>query len=131
MARNYHGDLVSFCITEWSTTYLEADPSSLNAMDDGDYGWRRWYEAESRRRTGYCIWVSFQLYLDVLAHNSTAVRLYVGIHFQTRPLLSLEDARVPIPCQEVLWEAQTALDWQQLHACADRTLFTLFGEDIY
>lgn len=54
-----------------------------------------------------------------------------AFHFHTRPLLSLEDARVPIPCQEVLWEAQTALDWQQLHACADRTLFTLFGEDIY
>ena len=44
-------------------------------------------------------------------------------HFQRRPLLSLEDARVPIPCQEVLWEAQTALDWQQLYSCADRKRF--------
>ena len=35
--------------------------------------------------------------------------------FQMRPLLSLEDARVPIPCQEVLWEADSALDWQQLY----------------
>src|SRR3982074_643435 len=36
-------------------------------------------------------------------------------HFQMRPLLSLEDAQVPIPCQEVLWEADSAFDWQQLY----------------
>jgi hypothetical protein len=85
IARNYHGDLASFCTTEWLMPYLEAEPSSLNGMDDGDYGWRKWYEAESRRRTGYCIWVSFQLHLDVRAHNSTVVRLYVGIPFSNTP----------------------------------------------
>lgn len=40
--------------------------------------------------------------------------------FQLRPLLSLDDAKIPIPCQEVLWEAESALDWQQLYACATR-----------
>jgi hypothetical protein len=85
IARSYHGDLASFCTTEWLMTYPEAEPSSLNGMDNGDYGWRKWYEAESRRRTGYCIWVSFQLYLDVRAHNSTVVRLYVGIPFPNTP----------------------------------------------
>ncbi len=43
-----------------------------------------------------------------------------AFHFQLRPVLRLEDANVPIPCQEVLWEAESALDWQQLHACATR-----------
>lgn len=43
--------------------------------------------------------------------------------FQVRPLLSLEDARVPVPCQEVLWEASTPLDWQQLYSVSARELF--------
>lgn len=44
-----------------------------------------------------------------------------AFHFNMRPLLSLEDAKIPIPCQEVLWEAESALDWQQLYACATST----------
>jgi hypothetical protein len=54
-----------------------------------------------------------------------------AFHFQKRPLLSLEDARIPIPCQEVLWEAQTALDWQQLHSCADRKHSNIFQDNMY
>ncbi|KAE9379029.1 hypothetical protein N431DRAFT_396985 [Stipitochalara longipes BDJ] len=104
MAEAYHGDLVSFCSTEWSRTLSEVEQSNINGADDVDYGWKRWHEAESRRRTGYCIW-----WLDCMW----------AFHFQRRPLLSLDDARVPIPCQEVLWEAQTALDWQQLYSCAE------------
>lgn len=45
-----------------------------------------------------------------------------AFHFQSRPLLALEDATVPIPCQEVLWEADSALDWQQLYTVATGTL---------
>jgi hypothetical protein len=59
IAEGYHGDLASFCSTEWSMTRSDVDQSHNNGMEDIDYGWRRWYEAESRRRTGYCIWVSF------------------------------------------------------------------------
>jgi len=44
-----------------------------------------------------------------------------AFHFQMRPLLSLEDAKILIPCQEVLWEAESSLDWQQLYACATRS----------
>jgi hypothetical protein len=42
--------------------------------------------------------------------------------FQMHPLLFLEDARVPVPCQEVLWEANSALDWQQLYDHSTRKL---------
>lgn len=44
--------------------------------------------------------------------------------FQMRPLLSLEDARVSIPCQEVLWEADSALDWHQLYDPSTRKYST-------
>jgi hypothetical protein len=43
-----------------------------------------------------------------------------SFHFDTRSLLTLEDARVPLPCQEVLWEAESALDWQQLCGASTR-----------
>jgi len=49
-----------------------------------------------------------------------------AFHFQKRPLLSLEDACLPVPCQEVLWEAQSGLDWQQLHDCATRKFQPIF-----
>lgn len=41
-----------------------------------------------------------------------------AFHFQMRPLLSLQDAKILIPCQEVLWEAESELDWGQLYTCA-------------
>ena len=31
-----------------------------------------------------------------------------------RNLLSLDDCKPPLPCQEVLWEAETALQWQHI-----------------
>lgn len=43
-----------------------------------------------------------------------------AFQFQMRPLLSLEDARIPVPCQEVLWEAESSLDWQQLYDSSTR-----------
>jgi hypothetical protein len=57
MAGVYHSDLASFCNTAWSGT-RETGQSNTNGMEDIDYGWRNWYEEESRRRTGYCIWVN-------------------------------------------------------------------------
>jgi hypothetical protein len=59
LAGSYHNDLASFCSTEWSRTLSETGQSNINGMDDADHGWKKWYEAESHRRTGYCIWVSF------------------------------------------------------------------------
>jgi hypothetical protein len=43
--------------------------------------------------------------------------------FQVQPKLSLEDGRMPLPCQELLWEAKTALQWHhvfQFSACEFR-----------
>jgi hypothetical protein len=60
IGRSYHSELVSFCNTEWSRTISKAEQSNTNGMDD-DYGWKKWYEAESCRRTEYCIWVGWPL----------------------------------------------------------------------
>ncbi|RAL58440.1 hypothetical protein DID88_005145 [Monilinia fructigena] len=41
-----------------------------------------------------------------------------NFHFQIRPSLSLDDGSVLLPCQEVLWEAGSAIDWKQLLSCS-------------
>ncbi|KAL7915557.1 C2H2 transcription factor-like protein [Trichoderma velutinum] len=101
-------DLVAFCETEW-VNYTEQEEQLVRRHTVGQAAsdWEIWCYAESRRRTGYTIWL-----LDCMW----------SFQFQVRPLLSLEDARVPIPCQEVLWEASTALDWQQLYNVSTKNL---------
>ncbi|KAL7784031.1 C2H2 transcription factor-like protein [Trichoderma afarasin] len=101
-------DLVAFCETEW-VNYTEQEDQLLRShtVDQAASDWKAWCCAESRRRTGYTIWL-----LDCMW----------SFQFQVRPLLSLEDARVPVPCQEVLWEASTALDWRQLYSVSTKNL---------
>ncbi|TVY27781.1 Zinc finger protein [Lachnellula hyalina] len=102
-AKSYHGALVSFCNTEWNNSKSLTEEEVNNTGISVEDKWRTWYEGEICRRTGYCIWL-----LDCMW----------AFHFQTCPLLSLEDARAPIPCQEVLWGAKSALDWYQLYSCS-------------
>ncbi|KAH7360640.1 C2H2 transcription factor-like protein [Rhexocercosporidium sp. MPI-PUGE-AT-0058] len=100
IAKSYHSDLAAYCTSYWTVYCSEA--SSTDSQEEG-LDWQAWIQTETTRRTGYCIWL-----LDCMW----------SFHFQMRPLLTLGDAKVPIPCQEVLWEAESSLDWQQLYACA-------------
>ncbi|KAH6681840.1 C2H2 transcription factor-like protein [Halenospora varia] len=93
LAKGHHADLVGFCDQDWKVYSVVGEEKS----------WNSWHKKESYRRTGYCIWL-----LDCM----------LVFHFQTRPLLALEDAGAPIPCQEVIWEAKTAMDWEQLYGVA-------------
>jgi hypothetical protein len=60
MAKTYHSNLASFCEEEWGVSSAE----SRNMESVADHGertgqnWNEWCEAETSRRTGYCIWVS-------------------------------------------------------------------------
>ncbi|KAH7418323.1 C2H2 transcription factor-like protein [Cadophora sp. MPI-SDFR-AT-0126] len=103
LARAYHSDLAAFCTTHWVESCSDIIPRRPDRSGQAVPDWQLWIQAESTRRTGYCIWL-----LDCMW----------SFHFQMRPLLTLEDAKVPIPCQEVLWEADSSLDWEQLYACA-------------
>lgn len=40
--------------------------------------------------------------------------------YQERPILTIEDATVPLPCQEVLWEAENALQWSHVRGYSVR-----------
>lgn len=59
-AKTYQSSLSAFCGDEWRrpTPHINSptgSPSSIEAR------WKLWSEGECRRRTGYCIWVSYYL----------------------------------------------------------------------
>lgn len=58
-AKCNHGDLVQFCLVEWSHPEHSIKISPQRNLDQYNKNrtWQDWYQAESRRRTGYCIWV--------------------------------------------------------------------------
>ncbi|KAH0147165.1 ATP-dependent DNA helicase, partial [Aureobasidium melanogenum] len=90
-------DLISFCQLEWKmseTGFTTSAPKGQEAEF-----WKRWVQLESCRRTGYAIWM-----LDTMW----------AYQFQVQPRLTLEDGRMPLPCQEVLWETKGALQWHHI-----------------
>ncbi|RDW59993.1 hypothetical protein BP5796_11599 [Coleophoma crateriformis] len=101
LAKSQHQKLVRFCRNEWLAS--EAPESELMSIDESSHAWTLWRDTEARRRTGYSIWL-----LDCMW----------AFHFDMRPSLSLQDAKAPVPCQEVLWEAQNAREWHQLYSCS-------------
>ncbi|KAK6007706.1 hypothetical protein QM012_004520 [Aureobasidium pullulans] len=90
-------DLISFCQLEWKMS--ETGFSTYAPEGQEAEFWRRWVQLESCRRTGYAIWM-----LDTMW----------AYQFQVQPRLTLEDGRMPLPCQEVLWETKTALQWHHI-----------------
>jgi hypothetical protein len=59
IAKTYHGILASFCEEEWGRSSAENSNMETVADRGGKTGqnWNEWCEAETNRRTGYCIWV--------------------------------------------------------------------------
>ena len=47
--------------------------------------------------------------------------------FQVQPKLTLEDGKVQLPCQEVLWEAKTASQWHHVFQYSPGKLFPLIS----
>jgi hypothetical protein len=56
-AKSYHGDLASFCDAQWSQSISSTDVEFRDAAYPLTQKWEVWCEVESRRRTGYSIWV--------------------------------------------------------------------------
>ncbi|KEQ62727.1 uncharacterized protein M437DRAFT_34833, partial [Aureobasidium melanogenum CBS 110374] len=90
-------DLISFCQLEWKMS--ETGFSTFAPEGQEAEFWKRWVQLESCRRTGYAIWM-----LDTMW----------AYQFQVQPRLTLEDGKMPLPCQEVLWETRGALQWHHI-----------------
>ncbi|KAI9737326.1 MAG: hypothetical protein M1834_009479 [Cirrosporium novae-zelandiae] len=104
IAANNHCELVTFCENEWKKPSASFDQLPNNSIESANHDWGVWRDTETRCRTGYCIWL-----LDCMW----------AFQAQLRPLLSLEDAKIPLPCQEVLWEAGSAMAWRQIFSYSD------------
>lgn len=57
IAKSSHSDLVTFCETDWARLSSEGHISPASDSEQINNDWRSWIQAESSRRTGYCIWV--------------------------------------------------------------------------
>ncbi|KAJ5315452.1 hypothetical protein N7476_005759 [Penicillium atrosanguineum] len=88
-------DLVTFASYEklLSPSRMEITRNTNEAM------WMKWAQDESRRRTGYCIWL-----LDCT----------LAYCFEDRPFLSLDDGQAALPAHEKLWQTGSAEEWKQL-----------------
>ncbi len=122
LAKCYHSDLVTFCDVQWKKPTTVISYGLTHDLEEAARKWELWQKEESLRRTGYCIWVSTAHYRSSAAGMLITILQLLDcmwvFHFQMRPLLSLDDAGVPVPCQEVLWEANSEMDWQQLFSCS-------------
>ncbi|KAL4887463.1 fungal-specific transcription factor domain-containing protein [Aspergillus karnatakaensis] len=75
--------------------------SSRTSLDEvsPEQQWILWVEEETRRRTGYLIWL-----VDCTA----------AYQFDTKPHFSLDDGQAPLPCNEKIWQAASFRIWTGL-----------------
>ncbi|KAL2067831.1 hypothetical protein VTL71DRAFT_15929 [Oculimacula yallundae] len=102
-AKLWQPDLRNFYDNEWADLLKTMNTDFGEDQMQQERYWKLWADREGLKRTGYCIWL---------------VDCMWGFHFLDRPQVSNEDKNVPLPCQEVLWEANTVADWAHFQACA-------------
>ncbi|KEF58494.1 uncharacterized protein A1O9_06420 [Exophiala aquamarina CBS 119918] len=101
LAPRYHADLSRWCLESGVLQMTEnfnlpdamMEPSERESPTEI---WENWIRLESLRRIGYMSWM-----LDCC----------LGYMANARPLCNMDDARTPMPCSEVLWDAFTADTW--------------------
>ncbi|KAJ6119703.1 hypothetical protein N7523_003983 [Penicillium sp. IBT 18751x] len=80
--------------------------------------WVKWAQDESRRRTGYCIWVSMpylpMMRFQLIFSYPKLLDCTLAYSFEDRPLLSLDDGQAALPAHEKLWQTGSAEEWKQL-----------------
>ncbi|KAL5364146.1 fungal-specific transcription factor domain-containing protein [Aspergillus floccosus] len=91
------GDLVNLAMREGLLG--PSGIAGLHPSENLEQRWALWIEDEVRRRLGYLIWL-----LDCT----------LAYHFDSRPLLCLDDGQAALPSHESLWQANSALAWQRL-----------------
>ena len=80
-AKSYHSELVFFCNSEWVKPSKEIPQNAIND-EQVVVLWKAWREAETKRRTGYCVWVCLMIHLLGTANLLSAVGLHVGLSFR-------------------------------------------------
>ncbi|KAL4919724.1 fungal-specific transcription factor domain-containing protein [Aspergillus aurantiobrunneus] len=92
------GDLINLATREKLLSRPE-NPNLSSDQPSSEQQWTVWVEEESRRRTGYLIWL-----VDCTA----------AYEFDTKPHFSLDDGQAPLPCNEKIWHAASFRIWKGL-----------------
>ncbi|KAE8372645.1 C2H2 type zinc finger domain protein [Aspergillus bertholletiae] len=93
------GELVNFSTREG--LLCASTQSKISPMETSqDSLWATWIENETRKRTGYFIWL-----LDCM----------LAYHSERQLLLSLDDGQAPLPSDESLWRASSTDVWRRLY----------------
>lgn len=79
IAKCNHSDLVSYCERDWKRLSEYPQLPSDNANHD----WKTWCQAESSRRTGYCIWVSLVLVFAYFYQYLTQISSWIACGLST------------------------------------------------
>ncbi|KAL4936866.1 hypothetical protein BDV06DRAFT_216320 [Aspergillus oleicola] len=90
-------DLINLATREKLLSRSDSTDSSLDQPTEQQ--WTLWVEYETRRRTGYLIWL---------------VDCTVAYQFDTKPHFSLDDGQAPLPCNEKIWHATSSRIWKGL-----------------
>lgn len=101
LAPRYHADLSRWCLESGVLQLTEnlGLPDVSLGPDERDkltQLWEMWIRVESLRRIGYMSWM-----LDCC----------LGYMANARPLCNMDDARTPMPCSDLVWDASTADTW--------------------
>ncbi len=103
-APRYQADLSRWCLESGVLQLPDrGDSQNSGSVHTGgiEREWGHWIRVESLRRAGYLCWL-----LDTsLAYLANC-----------RPHCNMDDARTPLPCSEVLWKAQDAVEWKSEYA---------------
>lgn len=91
-----HGNLVEIC-RQQILGNLQSNSQHFN-------DWQEWIQVESQRRTFYCLWL-----LDAM----------LPYHFGRNAYFTLNAAQLALPCHERIWEATTAIEWEQLSTAVE------------
>lgn len=96
---------------------LASSPGPTSRGSSEESAWMAWVQDETRRRTGYCIWVcvlSAKQHTSYLTVKWQLLDCSLAYYFDDRPLLSLDDGQASLPAHEDLWQASDAQTWGQL-----------------
>ncbi|KAI1646611.1 fungal-specific transcription factor domain-containing protein [Daldinia loculata] len=101
MSHLFHGMLINLIRRSDCQSVRPVRPHEDNDKGNliDDYGWRRWVEAEEKKR------LALLCFMWDTQH---------AVLFCQSLCMSAFELRVPLPCNQALWEASTAAEWSRL-----------------
>ncbi|KAJ5623638.1 Krueppel c2h2-type zinc finger protein [Penicillium lividum] len=93
LAHIFHGAIIT--LMKRGVSYN----SSYEGLDNLQLSWRQWIEVQSSNRTAFFGFVMDAQHSFIFGHHC---------------ILSVQDVRLPLPCQDYLWECSDVIEWNRM-----------------